>query len=164
MLQDSEQIWLEKRLMERQVWKSKAKKTVQQERKYLVFFFSPINSLFSSYTEVNVCHSGGMVMVVDMRNGWECLKELSLCSTLTGFSPCQWWLFLLKLLELLLCSFLRLGEGEEWQLGRDGISWSRCRSGRWCGGRRMLAGWSLWLTVAGQWAHLHQPLFNQKRT
>lgn len=31
-----------------------------------------------------------------MRNGWECLKEFSLCSTLTGFSPCQWWLFLLK--------------------------------------------------------------------
>lgn len=118
--------------------------------------------LISSYTEVNVCHSGRMVMAVDMRNGWEWRKEFSTCSTLAGFSPCQWWLFLLSCWS---CSSARSsdsGVGEEWQLERAGISWSRCRSGRWCGGHRMLAGWSLWLTVAGQWAHLHQPLFNHK--
>lgn len=38
MLLDSEQIWLEERVMGRQVWKSKAKKGVQQENKRLSCF------------------------------------------------------------------------------------------------------------------------------
>lgn len=103
-----------------------------------------------------------MATGVDMRNGRGCLKEFSVCSSFTGFSLCQWRLFLLSWRS---CSSSRssgLGVGEEGQLERGGISWSQCRSGRWCGGRRMLAGWSLWLMVAGQWARLHQPLFNHK--
>lgn len=120
MLQDSEQIWLEKRLMERQVWTSKAKKTEYNKREHILrsFLFSfSLNSLFSSYTEVNVCHSGRMVGGC----GHETRVRMSERVQLVFHSD---WLFSLPMAAfsftlsgLLLCSFLGLGGGRRMAAG-----------------------------------------------